>query len=328
MSLEAYINPDFGWMEKLIFLIAAFLGVGISAFIIIGVSKLKSSGDPASDRARSRVQEFYELIISGTSIMSFSCAYVICNHVYSMLPDQSSLFARLWGNWKDFTLLLLICLSCVLNSILDMLIIPLKALDKSEKAAVRMLGMFYAIIILVYLNYIGDESEYNPVMMYYLGLMIGRFVYFDASFSDFIDALKSVVTHIPLLALGLLLTGSLSYYGFSAGYLLERNYYIVGVFYTQLFMLASVFILHHSHLLSLLMPKPAEAVSDRRDNRRSRPSETVMRKSEEPSYDGSDDYDGASYDYDPEDEYVPEDEFEDYEEYDDYGEYDDNEPSQ
>lgn len=298
MSFEAYINPDFGWMEKLIFLIASFLGVSLCVFIIIAVSKLQSSGDPSADRSQRRIQEFYELIISGTSIMSFSCSYVILNHIYSLLPDQSSLFAKLWGNWKDFMLLLLICLSCVLNSVLDNLIIPLKTIDKSEKASVRMLGMFYAIIILVYLNFIGDESEYNPVMMYYLGLMIGRFVYFDASLSDFVDAVKSILAHIPLLALGLILTFSLSNYGFSAGYLLERNYYIVGVFYTQLFMLASVFILRHSHLPDLIL--------------RTKDSHKTGNGGTAPVPD-AEDY-----------EYTDEDDLEDYGEYDDYEEdYDD-----
>ncbi|MBO5552031.1 MAG: hypothetical protein J5966_08730 [Lachnospiraceae bacterium] len=289
-------------MEKLIFLIASFLGVSLYVFIIIAVSKLQSSGDPSADRSQRRIQEFYELIISGTSIMSFSCSYVILNHIYSLLPDQSSLFAKLWGNWKDFMLLLLICLSCVLNSVLDNLIIPLKTIDKSEKASVRMLGMFYAIIILVYLNFIGDESEYNPVMMYYLGLMIGRFVYFDASLSDFVDAVKSILAHIPLLALGLILTFSLSNYGFSAGYLLERNYYIVGVFYTQLFMLASVFILRHSHLPELIL--------------RTKDSHQTGNDESAPAPDAEED----AEDY----EYTDEDALEDYGEYDDYEEdYDD-----
>lgn len=305
MSLEAYINPDFGRMEKIIFLIASFIGVSLCAFIIMGVSKIQSSRDPGSDRSLNRIQKFYELIISGTSIMSFSCAYVILNHIYSLLPDQSSIFARLWGNWKDFTLLLLICLSCFLNSFLDNLIIPLKHIDKTEKATIRMLGMFYAIFILVYLNFVGDESEYNPVMMYYLGLMIGRFVYFDASFSDFIDAVKSMIQHIPLLFLGLALTGSLSYYGFSAGYLLERNYFIVGVFYTQLFMLASVFILHHSHLINLLL----------RDSKGS----NKMTAAEDEQYDIPD----KQGEYDQSSGYTTEDELEDYEEYDDYEDYDD-----
>ena len=168
-----------------------------------------------------------------------------------------------------------------------------------------MLGMFYAIFILVYLNFVGDESEYNPVMMYYLGLMIGRFVYFDASFSDFIDAVKSMIQHIPLLFLGLALTGLLSYYGFSAGYLLERNYFIVGVFYTQLFMLASVFILHHSHLINLLL----------RDSKGSNKTTAA----EDEQYDIPD----KQGEYDQSSGYTTEDELEDYEEYDDYEDYDD-----
>ena len=91
---------------------------------------------------------------------------------------------------------------------------------------------------------------------YSLGLMVGRFVYFDASFMDFIEALKNMVKNIYLLILGLLLTGLLCYYGFSRGYLLERNYYLVGAFYTHLFMLVVVFILKHSHLLNLMVRKP------------------------------------------------------------------------
>ena len=45
--------------------------------------------------------------------------------------------------------------------------------------------------------------------------------------------------------LGLAISGGLSFFGFSAGYLLERNYYIVGVFYTHVFLLIAVFVLHH-----------------------------------------------------------------------------------
>ena len=204
----------------------------------------------------------------------------------------------MWENWKDFILLLLICLSCVINSLLDRLIIPLKLIDNGEKASVRMLSMFYVIIILVYLNMIGDESEYSPVMMYYLGLMIGRFVYFDASFADFIDAVRNLFGNLLLLVLGLILTSALAFYGFNAGYLLERNYFIVGVFYTQLFMLAAVFILHHSHVIYLFVKK---------DGRAEKEPEPYEEDYEE---EGDYDYDPSDYDYDPEDEFL------DYEEYD------------
>jgi hypothetical protein len=121
--------------------------------------------------------------------------------------------------------------------------------------------------------------------------MVGRFVYFDASFMDFITALKNMVKNIYLLILGLLLTGLLAYFGFSEGYLLERNYYLVGVFYTHLFMLAAVFVLHHSHVLHLIVRKP------------------------------------RNYDQNPEEELPAEDEYVGYEDeaYEEYEEYEDSE---
>lgn len=298
MTLEAYLNPDFGPVEKLIFFIAAFLGVSVCVFLIIAAARITAGRESFYDRAGNRVQRFYEMIISGASVMSFACAYVILNHIYSLTEGSGSTFTYMWENWKDFILLLLICLSCVINSLLDRLIIPLKLIDNGEKASVRMLSMFYVIIILVYLNMIGDESEYSPVMMYYLGLMIGRFVYFDASFADFIDAVKNLFGNLLLLVLGLILTSALAFYGFNAGYLLERNYFIVGVFYTQLFMLAAVFILHHSHVIYLFVKK---------DGRAEKEPEPYEEDYEE---EGDYDYDPSDYDYDPEDEFL------DYEEYD------------
>jgi len=64
--------------------------------------------------------------------------------------------------------------------------------------------------------------------------------------------------NIYLLILGLALTGLLCLFGFGMEYLLEKNYYIVGAFYTHLFMLVAVFILHHSHILSLFVRKPKD----------------------------------------------------------------------
>ncbi|MBR3735571.1 MAG: hypothetical protein IKN07_06795, partial [Lachnospiraceae bacterium] len=166
----------------------------------------------------------------------------------------------------DFVLLLLICLSCVINSLLDKIFIPLKRISREEKACIRMLAMFYVIIILAGLNSVGDESEYNPVMIYYLGLMIGRFVYFDASFIDFIHALVDMFKNIYLLIMGLLLTGLLTHFGFEAGYLLERNYYIVGIFYTHLFLLVVIFLLNNTGILKLIFREPATEEDAEEDN--------------------------------------------------------------
>ena len=268
MSVESYINPDFTIPQKLFFFLAAFLMIVVCIVIIAGFSSVvsfftrnKEDSVPFNDGCTKRIQLFFEMLISGTSVLSFSCAYIIFNHIYTLLSqgaagydaDAAELVA-LWENGKDFILLLLICLSCILNTILDKFIIPLKAISKEEKASIRLLAMFYAIIILVCLNRIGDESEYSPVMMYYLGLMVGRFVYFDASFMDFLFAIRNALQNILLLILAAAILGILCYLGFSFGFLLERNYYIVGVFYTNLFLLAAVFLIHNSRILKRIFP--------------------------------------------------------------------------
>lgn len=276
MTLEAYTNPDFTWLQKLLFLGMALLGLAICLFLIYGGVTMFAKGgsrrqrkEYSHERFHYLVHLFYEMLISATSVMSFACAYVVLNHIYSLVRGGNGTgyfrdFATIWEEWKDFILLLLICLSCVLNTILDKFIIPLRRINRDQKAAVRMLAMFYAIIMLVYLNIIGDESEYSPVMMYYLGLMVGRFVYFDASFRDFVTAIKNVFLRLPLLILGMTYAGLMCYAGFTLGYLLERNYFIVGIFYTHLFILVAVFIVRISHILELIikLPKHREEPDD------------------------------------------------------------------
>ena len=260
MNVGAYINPDFTWYKKLFFFLVTYLMISVCILGIAGVERLivKDQGSKRDsdylykDRLNDQIQRFMEMVISGTSVMMFSCSYVIINHISTLItsgaggsaPRALVLLTRAWTEGKDFILLLLIIMSCVVNSILDHYIIPLKRLTKEEKATMRMLGMFYVIVILIYLNTIGDESQYGPVMMYYFGLMIGRFVYFDASFMDFVHNLKNVFFNLPFLLVTLVLTGVLALIGFKMSFFLERNYYIVGLFYTHLFMLVCVFVIY------------------------------------------------------------------------------------
>ncbi len=267
MTIKDYMNPDFTIVKQLIFLTITALAVFLSVYLIYGLSRLKSGKKTncVNERYQNLLLRFFELIISATSVMSFACAYVVCNHVYALCQGATTsgvmrAFLKIWGDWKDFALLFLICLTCVINTILDKMLIPLKGLDRDQIAVIRMLGMFYAIIILLFLNVIGDESEYGPVMMYYLGLMVGRFVYFDASFVDFLKAMKNMLLNLPILALGLTVSGSLTFIGFSLGYFLEQNYYIMGVFYTHLFLLVVVFLFYH--VQRLIFRKEAEDEHD------------------------------------------------------------------
>lgn len=276
MTFEAYTNPDFTIGQKFLFFIITFIGITICSLLVIMIQKLvfrleigKSATDSDNHKLFHRLQRLFEMIISGTSVMSFSVAYVVINHINSLYSAGQghsdaalSNFIGLWTEGKDFILLLLILISCVLNTVLDSFIIPLKELDKSEKATMRMLGMFYVIIILIYLNMIGDSSQYGPVMMYYLGLMVGRFIYFDASFEDFWVNIKNVFINLPYLIMCLILTALLCMFGFGQGYFLERNYYIVDIYYVHLFMLICVFILNIGLLIYKAVKIPDNGIDD------------------------------------------------------------------
>lgn len=311
MTVEAYINPEFTLAKKLFFFLVTMTGICISLLLIYFVSQMFIRKGLSKDEHRyalknayeDKAQRFFEMIIAGTSVMSFSCAYVIINHVFSLVSSGAAgnlttgqrYLAYIWMEWKDFALLFLICMSCVLNTVLDSFIIPLKKLPNDEKATMRMLAMFYVIIILMYLNTIGDESQYSPVMMYYFGLMIGRFVYFDASFKDFVTALKNCFINLPYMLLNLFLTGVLCFIGFKMEFLLERNYYIVGIFYTHLFMLLCIFIIHLMWTLkNLLFKSKSEGIKEQEA------AEEAYEDDEE--YGDYADYDEGYEDYEEDDE--------------------------
>ena len=88
MSIDAYLNPDFTLTEKMSFFVITLLMVLLYVFVILLGVRISVYSVPKDkrriklyDRSHNRVQRFYEMIISASSVMAFSCAYIICNHI-------------------------------------------------------------------------------------------------------------------------------------------------------------------------------------------------------------------------------------------------------
>ena len=203
------------------------------------------------EKAHNSIQRFYEMVFSGASILSFLAIYYIIDRF-----TEPGSFRDFWDKYKDFILLLMICLSIVFNNILDRLLIPLKKVGKDERGSVRLLGMLYVILIFLYIKFIYENDNYDGFIMYFLGLMIGRFIYFDASFRDGIRTMLEALRNLPLLILGLAYTGFMAYVGFSSDYLLIGNGVLVSTFIAHIFMIVAIFIIHHSHFMSIFVRKP------------------------------------------------------------------------
>ena len=58
---------------------------------------------------------------------------------------------------------------------------------------------FYIILILLYIKFIYNDDNYDSLMMYFITLAVGRFIYFDFATDDFGHTLHGFWEELPLL---------------------------------------------------------------------------------------------------------------------------------
>lgn len=193
------------------------------------------------------LERFYEMIFSGTSILFFIAIYYLINRFFTIEP-----YRAVWDKYKDFFLMILIILSCFYNSFLDRVFVRFKFLTREERGSGRLTGMVYMLIIFAYIKFIYENDNYDMFITYFLGLMVGRFAYFDSNIHDFVKAMDGVRKNLILMLGVIVYTSVMCYYGFTSEYLLIHNGVITNVFITHLFMCAAIFILYHLHIAELI----------------------------------------------------------------------------
>jgi hypothetical protein len=252
--LQHYLNPG----EALVFFLITALVVSLAVVILSiaarrGADRYVEEDRPlyVQDRFRLLTEKFYELVFSGTAITLFVGVYFLIDFL-----GVSIISHDIWEQYSDFILLGFILLSVLINTFLDHVVVPLRFLKTEEFAAARLCGMLYMIILFIYIKFIYQDNNYDAIIMYYLTLIIGRFVYFDASLQGFLDSVRDAVAYLPLLGLGLVCTALLAWTGFGSGYLLKSNGVVFSLFIAHLFMTVVIFILFHTHVTRLLVQAP------------------------------------------------------------------------
>ena len=198
----------------------------------------------AEDRALSyekTLERLYELIFSGASILFFIAIYYLIDRFLTYPPMRS-----FWDKYEDFLLLVLLVISCLFNNLLDHLLIKLKHLSDEEVASCRLIGMLYMLLIFAYVKWIYLDDNYDKFIIYFLGLMIGRFVYFDASLRGFRESIRMAAKNIYLMLIALAYVALMALVGFRTDYLLIHNGVIVNVFIAHLFMCGAIAIFHRT----------------------------------------------------------------------------------
>ncbi len=247
MSLTAYAKHYLQLNYILLMLLTAAGVIALCLLILRSAIQRMAGKYPPDVRNQfireegdSLVERFFELIFSATSILLFVGVY--------FLIDFLGIGAQhgFWQRYNSFILLGFILTSVLLNSLIDNLIIPLTSMKSGERASMRLIGMLYMLIVFAYIKFIYNDNNYDSIILYFLTLVIGRFVYFDASVESFHIAMRDALGNLPLLVLALLCTSAIAFAGFSTGYLLRSNGVVLNLFLGHLFLLLIIFIVHHT----------------------------------------------------------------------------------
>jgi hypothetical protein len=206
------------------------------------------------DEVASLTERFYELIFSTTFILLFVAIYFAIDYFGMGTTNRV-----VWNKYNGIILLLFILGSVILNSLVDNRLIPLNHIRPGERGAMRLLGMIYMLIIFAYIKFFYQDSNYDNIIMYFITLVIGRFVYFDASLESFQEAMQGVRNNLPLLALGLMCSAIMGAFGFNTHYLLEQYGVVFNLFYAHLFLLVIIAIVHRSKVLNKIVDRSSQA---------------------------------------------------------------------
>ena len=171
----------------------------------------------------SLIESFYEMVFSSTSVLLFLSLYYIIDE---RIPQT---------NW------------------FDILFVPLTAIPTRQKASVRLISAFYIILILLYIKFIYHDSNYDSLIMYFITLAVGRFLYFDSTLEDIKETLQGVARNLPLLVLMGSYSAIVCWYGFHCGFLLTSNGVILSTLLAHLFMDVSIFVLDKTQLVKLFI---------------------------------------------------------------------------
>lgn len=194
----------------------------------------------------SLIESFYEMVFSSTSVLLFVCLYYIIDE---RIP-QAALY---WQKYQNIILLLFLVFSVFMTTWFDILFVPLGSLSSQQKASIRLVSSFYIILILLYIKFIYDDSNYDSLIMYFITLAVGRFLYFDSTLEDIKSTLHGVAKDLPLLLLMGTYSAIVCWYGFHCGFLLTSNGVILSTLLAHLFMDVSIFVLDKTRLVKLFI---------------------------------------------------------------------------
>lgn len=252
MTFSDYLN-HYLEIPDVLYFTAVSLGAVLLAHIVIAIAAAVTSKgrngrnqrDIYTEEFSRHAQRYYELTFACASLLLFVGVYFLIDMNYFDFSHEAWKF---WTEYQDFLLLGFLIVSILFVSVLDHIFVPVKALEGSERATLRMMSMIFMMVVFAVIKFGDENNNYDTIVMYFITMIVGRFVYVDATVRDFGHSMKELFKALPLLVLVLLVAGGLALFGFKSGYLLRKNGVVLSMFIAHFFVIAEIFILSRTKL--------------------------------------------------------------------------------
>lgn len=204
MNKIYYIKHYFDFRNAGSFLLVSFVGLFLVLAVVLVAARIQTAlnarrhAQNASDdtlyQVRKKhftfIESFYEMVFSSTSVLLFLSLYYI-------IDEKIPAVAYYWEKYQNVLLLIFILASVFATNWLDSVLIRLTHISPEQKASIRLLSSFYIVLILLYIRFIYQDTNYNTLILYFITLAAGRFLYFDFTWKDFSNTIRCLCGNLP-----------------------------------------------------------------------------------------------------------------------------------
>lgn len=159
-------------------------------------------------------QMVFEIIICNTCI-------IVIMYVYYWLAKKLLFLEKYLG----IIMLVLIIIAILLNDFLDEKL-KQDMIKEEDKGNIRLISSYSIIMLFSFLKIYFKTAEYDEFLLCYIGLVLGRFIYFDSTLKEFIRCVKNLKSYFIPLIIAFLLTGIISGIGLHLEVITTNNLFI------------------------------------------------------------------------------------------------------
>ena len=221
MENEAF----FSWAVISIFVLLSIVAVIFIVTRIILYERRKVDENTTMEEMDAIVKEYvnrpYEISQMVFEIIICNTCIIVIMYVYYWLAKNLLFLEKYLG----IIMLVLIIIAILLNDFLDEKL-KQDMIKEEDKGNIRLISSCSIIMLFSFLKIYFKTAEYDEFLLCYIGLVLGRFIYFDSTLKEFIRCVKNLKSYFIPLIIAFLLTGIISGIGLHLEVITTNNLFI------------------------------------------------------------------------------------------------------